>query len=620
MKLKISYIVIVIILILTQCVYAKDTLKVGLIKYKKGDIAAQVYKPLVEYIARKIDRIPYLEVVDDEQLGYELSNNKYDIGIFTPFPYLESKIHYPELEPFATNSVRNQSTYKGAIIVKKSSKIKTLYDLKGKKFLFIRPSSTSGYKVPKSIFLEYNINIDSGFFHYDFSKRHTKSIQMLLADSVSGIAIDLEGLEDFPKQDIDKLLILEEYDVPNQAYVFSPSMSQEFKNRIKKVMFNAYKDPTKDSLFLNELEINNWVPADDELFNPLRRYLRLVRIKPYTKINFDIAESAKQSLAKKGDLLDIIYDNIEDEIKSCKRFADKSPNHENVDNFYNISISLSRMDKGYYYQIYLNDDRIDKGLLTENELISSLHAITINAVLNTMDISAQLLQIKNKWFITYGANDGINVQDYIFTLENGSENGNEQELEIDTITDLNTFIKSENGFLKGHKIKIKYTKTGKQLNYFGLDALEVDGNGDKEGFWDKLDNIWGVIGIIVALITILISYLLSKRKHKRFRNMLYNSNDLLKDYIEGKFKIEARLIEQREAINRGLEVGHINENQFMILTTRLEDIRNVIENQQLKSEIHRPEVKSEIDKILADGKITEKEYTRIMSLISKIRY
>ena len=182
---------------LTNILIAQDTLKVGLIKYKSGDIAFNTYTPFINYIARKAGMVPILEIVDINELGYELYHNKYDLGIFKPFPYLESKIHFPSLEAFATHKVYGNDIYTGGILVLKESEIDNLHQLQGRDFLFIKERSTSGFKVPKSIFKEYNITIDSGFFDYDFTYSHKKSIQKLLNGETAGVAVDIEAFKYF---------------------------------------------------------------------------------------------------------------------------------------------------------------------------------------------------------------------------------------------------------------------------------------------------------------------------------------------------------------------------------------------------------------------------------------
>jgi len=77
-----------------------------------------------------------LKVVEDDELAFEVANGNFDIGVFTPFSYLEAKMNFSQFEAFATNVVFGSNTYKGAIIVSKASGIERLDQLRGKKFLF----------------------------------------------------------------------------------------------------------------------------------------------------------------------------------------------------------------------------------------------------------------------------------------------------------------------------------------------------------------------------------------------------------------------------------------------------------------------------------------------------
>ena len=596
----------------------KKKLRIGLVRYKHDDVVFKQYDKFFQYITNKLNYNYDLKILKGDELGYELANGNFDIGIFTPFPYLEAKMNFPQLEAFATNKVFGSNTNSGAIIVKKSSGIERLEQLRDKKFLFIRPTSTSGYKVPKSIFQEFSIDIDDGFFSYDFSGGHQTSVEKLLADSVDGIAIDIEELKHLSKEELQELRILREYKLPMHAYVFSPFLDKQIKDKIKDVMFNAHKDHHTKSMFENELGIEAFVQIDDEHYNPMRRYLRLVRIKPFPQIDLEIAESAKAALSEKGDLLDIIKDNIENEVMSTSRFAARDPKHTNYDNYAHIKVSLSRIDKDYYYQIFLDNVRVANGNITEIEIIESLHAITINSVLNNMDIHTELITAQNKWFITYGSNDGMNMYDYFFILNDG----NNTKLQIDSINEFNTYFTPIDAFQEGQTILISYFKTDKELNFSGKDALSET---DAQSIFvavsdlDELDNVWGIIGIVLLVVSGAVSYVLIRVKHRRFRNILYKANDLLKEFIEGKYVLEAKLIEHTEYVNKALEKGYINENQFLILKNRIEEITNLVENQSIKNYLTIPEIRAEIDKILEDGKITEKEYSRLTTILSRIK-
>ena len=125
-------------------------------------------------------------------------------------------------------------------------------------------------------------------------------------------------------------------------------------------------------------------------------------------------------------------------------------------------------------------------------------------------------------------------------------------------------------------------------------------------------------GIIFALASAIGGKVLADRKKKRFRNILYQTNDLIKEYVEGQYKLETRLIEQKEFISHALEEGSINENQFLILKHRIEDMQTLIEGKHQKGDIILEEKQAEeIRGIVSDGKITEREFAKIMTIIKK---
>ena len=82
--------------------------------------------------------------------------------------------------------------------------------------------------------------------------------------------------------------------------------------------------------------------------------------------------------------------------------------------------------------------------------------------------------------------------------------------------------------------------------------------------------------------------------------------------------METRLIEQKEFISHALEEGHINENQFLILNNRIEDMQALLEHRGPKGDVILTEEHAdEIKDIIRDGKVTEREFTKIMSIIKK---
>ena len=591
MKRISSLILILSLSIATWGAQVTDTLHIGIIKYKTDEKLLDTYTPLFNYIGEQIGKPSKIHLVDDHQLGYDLNQGKYQIGVFKPFPYLNDKVTFPLLEVFASHLVDKESIYSGVILTKNSSGINYLSDFKGKKFLFIKPTSTSGYRCPKGIFKENDIDIDAGFFTYEFSYDHDKAFEALLNDEVDGIAVSKNSVLNHPMYKSGEYRIIEEYEVPFQAYVFSPLLDDATKYKIMEIMFNAHKNPSNQSLFENSLGIDRWEKRDDEYYNFLRRYLRIMRAKPSFKLDFDLKPTAKEHLATKGDIIDIIMDNTVNELLSSQRFEGYNSSAQNSKA---INIVLSMIEAGkFHYQVYLNDNRIAESDIDESALTAKLPNISAASVLLHLPITTKLLVNEESIFITYGSNDGMNNVNYRFSIQN--EDGEDEFLKVKSITELNTYFDDLDIDVKNKVVKVDYvSKEFRQDQISLLDQMDVS-NFWKDNFWDKLGLI---VGVIVALASAFIGWFFNTRKKRRFKNMLRETNELLKEYYEDKIKLDQKITELQDHIGRELERGSITENQFLILKNKLDEIANKIKD--------NPDSTSELDQILKESGIDDR--------------
>ena len=152
----------------------------GIVLYKTQEKVEQTFQPLMEYVAAQIRREAEIHIVDEKDLVYYLEEGTYDIGIFTVFPYLKEKADFPNLKVFATHHVNGKDHFYGTILTSNESGIKTWQDFKGKKFLFVKPTSTSGFKYPKGVLAEHSIDIDHGALEYDLQEGMKKRYRPLL--------------------------------------------------------------------------------------------------------------------------------------------------------------------------------------------------------------------------------------------------------------------------------------------------------------------------------------------------------------------------------------------------------------------------------------------------------
>ncbi len=596
----------------------QDIIRVGVIEYKSTEKVEQTFTPLIDHLADQIGTKAELIIVDENDLGFRLNRGDFDVGIFTVFPYLKAKIDFPDLSVFGTHLVEGKEYYSGYILT--NPEIENFSNLKERNFLFVKETSTSGFKIPNGILTENNIDIEAGYLNYNFSGDHTSSLWALDSGLVDAIAVDDRRYKAFKGPNKSKFNILSEFVVPYHAYVFSPNLSTERREEIKSVLFNAHKDPAVRSLFDNPLDITQIIPKEDDYYNELRRYMRIVRAKPTVVVGLNPTENALEVLGNR-DLIMLLEGRIQQELQNSNRFGNVLT--EDGEASYRCIVDLFSTEEGIFnYQVKLNNRFIGDGEIAIENFRKQMPIEFSQWLLKSLPLTTELLYNGEDWFITYGTEDGITGSDYQFDiiLPKGKK-VSMSEKDIRLTTGLNIFFKENDYFEKGSSVSISYKTPIGQSSVLLYGDEEHTYNVFSKGFWTGA-GVWDKIGLIggifIALASAIIGKVLADRKKRRFKNILYQTNDIIKEYVEGHYKLETKLIEQKEFISQALEEGNINENQFIILKNRIEDMQALIEFQNQKGDLeltdnHTDEIRS----IISDGKVTEREFSRIMSIIKK---
>ena len=606
----------ILLILMVSASAQQDTLKVGIVLFKSEEKVEQTFRPLMNYVASELDMQAEIQIIHEDDLAFYLEEGSIDIGIFTVFPYLKEKKDFPNLKVFATHHVKGKDHYYGSILVSNESGIKTWQDIAGKKAAFVKPTSTSGFMYPNGILLEHGIVIEDDM-DYDFVGGHEEAIRALAKNEVDLISVNetrFNKVEGISKADF---IELERFKVPHHAYTFSSKLSAEEKNKIKKIFKEAHRDPANDPLWENPIGITKWELKNDEYYNPIRRYLRINRIKPEVEISLKATNSAKSELDNLLDIKRIVIKRIRRFMAESKRFSNENTHSPE----YKMIMTISATGDHFSYRVNINGDYIADGEVSKDSILAIVPIISYRALLKKAEIETDLLYNGEEWFITFGFNDGINLQDYefLYTDKTGRQFLIDNE-DLEKIDNLSVFFEEQKGFYKGAPILIRY---GREISPEDEEDLaDIDTYNFfskqfwKQNYWDKLGLIGG---IVVAIISAIIGKIVTSRKKKRFKNILTQTNSIIKEYIDGQYKLESRLIEQQDRISSALEEGHINENQFLILKQRIADMQNIVDiHQKGDIKINDTDI-SEISDIVGDGTVTEKDFSRIMSILSKSR-
>ena len=191
--------------------------------------------------------------------NYVLANEKYGVDV-------------------ALVTVRYGSTsYKGQIIVRSDSGIKTLDDLKGKVMCWVDPNSTSGYIVPRIMLQANGIDPDKDFAKTIEAGSHNNVVTQVYNGECDAGATYVDARssveKDIPDVKEKVVVLATTTDIPNDNVSFVKDFPQDMRDQIVTALLEISKSE-EGKQALNELyEIEGLEPADDSFYDGFRAML-----------------------------------------------------------------------------------------------------------------------------------------------------------------------------------------------------------------------------------------------------------------------------------------------------------------------------------------------------------
>ena len=163
----------------------------GVITEENAEDRAQRWDPVRDYLTKELGvPIKWREATDYAGVIEALKAKKIELAWFGPASFARAWIVTDgQAVPLAAEIDKDGGFgYFGVIIVKQDSPYKTLDDLKGTRFGFADPNSTSGYQAPNFFLTEQGYKPDEFFGSTAFSGSHENSVKMLYEGNFDAVA------------------------------------------------------------------------------------------------------------------------------------------------------------------------------------------------------------------------------------------------------------------------------------------------------------------------------------------------------------------------------------------------------------------------------------------------
>ena len=147
---------------------AEPVLRVSLFPDETPNILRRKFKPLSDYLEKKIDmKIEFRPMASEDTLVEALAVNKLDMVWFSGFNFIQAKLR-------SNNQVipivqRAEDAQTRSVFITRHDDIVRLEDLKGKTFIFGQESSTSGHLMPRAFLRAAHIDPDTDMRHLNYS-------------------------------------------------------------------------------------------------------------------------------------------------------------------------------------------------------------------------------------------------------------------------------------------------------------------------------------------------------------------------------------------------------------------------------------------------------------------
>jgi phosphonate transport system substrate-binding protein len=232
------------------------------------------YRPLAQYLSERLGRPVELRTVDTwEGLAKSLANGETDLALMGPWGYVLAN-HAANAQVISTILYDGKPEYFAIIVTNPESGIKTIADLKGKRFAFGDKGSTSGYLIPRHYFQTQGIDPDTYFSRVLYTKHQAIQMQVTAGQLDAGAdynrnrnAMIEQGLIKAERS----VVIWQSAPLPNDAFAVSEVLAkdQALVQRIQQAL--AAIGPllkTQPNLLPNHY--TGFVSTDNSFYKPIR--------------------------------------------------------------------------------------------------------------------------------------------------------------------------------------------------------------------------------------------------------------------------------------------------------------------------------------------------------------
>ena len=252
-------------------------LRVGISSVLLPQETVVYYREIANFLGRHVDRpVILIQRKSYAEIALLLLNGGADIAFFSSGEYANYS-GFDEIEMLVGQQRMGLPYHQGFVLVAKDSDIREIGDLKGKTVAFTDPLSYSGYTFLVHMLRQMKETPESFFRRYIYTYSHDKSMLAVVnrvvdAAPVTRLVYD-RALEKHPEVAAAVRIIAVSPPAGIGPVVAGKSTSPQQREILRKALLSMHEFANMRPA-LQGLSIDRFVPAQPELYEPIRKMLR----------------------------------------------------------------------------------------------------------------------------------------------------------------------------------------------------------------------------------------------------------------------------------------------------------------------------------------------------------
>lgn len=240
-----------------------------------------MFSPLADYLSRETgEKVTLIVPKDFNAFKSLIQSGQADLGFANSLIYIQLRKN-AALEPLALAAETKAGTrFRGIVITRTDSGIKSLQDLKGKRMIFVDKDSAAGHLFQILLLSRAGLAPDKDFMRLPFARNHDNVTMAVFSRAADAGAIREDDLQKMKnKVDLSQIRIVAYTDYfPNWPLFALPGLAKDKTKRVREALLKLRPGAPGVDVVVGPAKLTGFAAVADKEYDKLREAAKLAGI------------------------------------------------------------------------------------------------------------------------------------------------------------------------------------------------------------------------------------------------------------------------------------------------------------------------------------------------------